>query len=129
MTTPFDRASKGIAVTVVTGASNLPLPLDSLARGTSLNDMAVVRLGGPLHSHTGGDTCIACASAGDVRLALFDLLQTPKRPTRVVVDARGVADPTQVIERLIPGRQPAAALRDHTVARSFHLFEVVEMAG
>jgi G3E family GTPase len=129
MSTPFERASTGIAVTVVTGVGNQPLPLDSLARGTPTADLAVVRLRAPMHEHAGGDNCVACASAGDVRLALFDLLQSPQRPSRVVVDARGLADPAQVIERLIPGRQPATALRDHTVARSFHLFEVVEMAG
>lgn len=42
---------------------------------------------------------------------------------RVVVDASEVGDVQGVIDALVPGRQPAVGLRDHTVARNFRLAE------
>ena len=44
---------------------------------------------------------------------------------RVVVDASEVSDKDAVADALVPGRLPAFGLRDHAVARNFHLAEVV----
>jgi hypothetical protein len=42
---------------------------------------------------------------------------------RVIVDASEIEDVQGVIDALVPGRQPALGLRDHTVARNFRLVE------
>ncbi len=121
MTTPYDSAAASIPVTVATtaGAAGRPAP------GT-----AVIRLEPALHAHAPGEECLACAARGDVRALLFDLLQTSRAPggnplLAVLVDASALADPQAVVARLETGRVPAFGLRDHTVARSFHLARVV----
>jgi len=120
MSTPFDKASSSIPVTVVTtpGAAAFAHPGDK-----------VVRLEPALHEHLAGDECVACAARGDIRALLFDLLQTSRteqRPlTAVVVDASALKDPQPVIARLETGVVPAFGLRDHTVLRSFHLSRVI----
>jgi hypothetical protein len=119
VTTPYDGAPALIPVTVVTQGAV------AAARGT-----AVLRLTPPLHDHTAGAECPACAARGDVRALLFDLLQAARAPggtplREVIVDASALADPQAVVERLERGRVPAFGLRDHTVARSFHLAKVV----
>jgi hypothetical protein len=106
-----------IAVTLVTEPGQL-VPLDG--------ETALLRLpANSGHGHEDGAVCIACAGRADVRAMLFDLLEGVKlglRPpfNRVVVDARGVTDPAQVVAALT-GKLPAQALRDHTVARRFYL--------
>ncbi|HHY50348.1 MAG TPA: GTP-binding protein, partial [Alphaproteobacteria bacterium] len=56
---------------------------------------------------------------------LQQLRRGNRRPfSRVVVDAHRLRHPEAVVERLDP-RAPAIGLRDHTVARSFHLAEVI----
>ena len=118
MNSPFDPLPHSVPVTVVT---HPPLPTDPSAR--------VIHLEAALHEHEPGDECIACAARGDIRAMLFDLLQASRndlRPlTSVLVDATDVSDPQSVIDRLERGKLPAFGLRDHTVARSFHLAKVV----
>lgn len=120
-TTPFDRASASIPVTIVTSAEGLPVAEPGAA---------TIRLEPALHEHEPGSECIACAARGDVRALLFDLLQRSRAPGEnpvlsVVVDASRLTDPQPVIDRLERGVVPAFGLRDHTVARSFHLSRVI----
>jgi len=79
------------------------------------------------HDHGGGE-CLVCATRGNVRVLLFELLERARTaalpmPASVVVDARRAPDPQAVVDALVPGRRPAFGLRDHTVARSFRLAE------
>ena len=120
MSSPFDSPSSSIPVTVVTrpGAYALAEP------GATL-----LRLDPAIHEHAPGAECVACAARGDIRAILFDLLQSAragqKALTAVVVDASGLADAKPTIDRLERGIIPAFGLRDHTVARSFHLKRVI----
>ncbi|HZY69200.1 MAG TPA: hypothetical protein VFE52_11455 [Devosia sp.] len=121
MSTPFAHASSSIPVTVVTSARALPAPELGAAR---------LRLEPALHEHEPGAECVACAARGDIRAMLFDLLQKSREPgsnpvLSVVVDASELRDPQPVIDRLAKGVLPAFGLRDHTVARSFHLSRVL----
>lgn len=116
MATPFDSAAASIPVTVVTSAAGL--------RGIE-PDATLVRVAAPLHAHEAGMECVACAARSDIRALLFDLLQGARRPVSVVVDATALASAQPLIERLRPGAVPALGLRDHTVARSFHLARVL----
>jgi hypothetical protein len=88
--------------------------------------VAIVRVDAPAHTHADGAACIVCETRGDVRVALFELLERERLGavppfTRVVIDARAVADTGALVDALVPGRRPAVGLRDFTVARSFHL--------
>jgi hypothetical protein len=108
-------------VTVVTSAAALKFSEPGAAR---------IRLEPALHEHDPGGECIACAARGDIRALLFDLLQKSREPggnpvLSVVVDATALRDPRPVIDRLERGVVPAFGLRDHTVARSFHLSRVI----
>jgi hypothetical protein len=119
MTTPFDRPTSSIPVTIVTSDAVADQPAD----------IAVLRLEPALHDHPGGQECVACATRADPRAMLFDLLQqvrTGARPPfrQVIVDAHRLADPQPIIDRLDP-HAPATGLRDHTVVRSFHLARVI----
>ena len=121
MSTPFDKASSSIPVTVVTTAD-----------ATKYADpgAAILRLEPALHEHDIGSECIACAARGDIRALLFDLLQKSRGPgsnpvLSVVVDASQLKDAKPIIDRLEKGAVPAFGLRDHTVARSFHLSRVI----
>lgn len=113
MTSPFTPLPRSVPVTVVT-SGDLP-PADT-----------VLTLRPALHEHAAGAECVACAAAGDIRAMLFDLLTETRTGGHaplagVVVDARALRDPQPIIDRLVPGRIPALGLRDHAVARSFHL--------
>jgi hypothetical protein len=120
VSTPFDSAASSIPVTVVTspGADAYAEP------GATL-----LHLEPALHEHEAGYECVACAARGDIRALLFDLLQAARaeqRPlTSVVVDASALKVARPIIERLERGAVPAFGLRDHTVARSFHLSRVI----
>lgn len=118
MSSPFDPLPTSVPVTVVTHGR---LPTDAGAR--------VLHLEPALHDHMVGDECVACAARGDIRAILFDLLQSSRndqRPlTSVLVDASDLADAQPIIDRLERGKLPAFGLRDHTVAKSFHLAKVV----
>lgn len=121
MSTPFDRASASIPVTVVTHGE---------ARKFAEPGAAVIHLEPALHEHEHGSECVACAARGDVRALLFDLLQRSREKgsnpvLSVVVDASDLRDAKLVIDRLEEGVVPAFGLRDHTVARSFHLSRVI----
>jgi hypothetical protein len=118
MTSPFDPAPASIPVTVLTHG---PVAADPGAR--------VLHLEAALHAHEPGNECVACAARADIRALLFDLLQSSRldqRPlTAVTVDATDLVDPQPIIDRIERGKLPAFGLRDHTVAKSFHLARVV----
>lgn len=119
---PYARRARSVPVTVVTDKS-------ALARFGG-RDTAVVRLDAPLHGHEPDTECIACDSRGNVRVLLFELNEKLSRGmvepfVRVVVDATDAADVAAVADALVPGRLPAFGLRDHAVARNFHLEEVI----
>lgn len=121
VSTPFDSAESSIPVTVVTTAGAERL----VEKGA-----AILHLEPALHDHAQGNDCVACAARGDVRAMLFDLLSEVRLGRRnpfpsVIVDATAIADPRPVIDRLERGVVPALGLRDHTVARSFHLSRVI----
>ena len=121
MSTPFDKASASIPVTVITSPDAAPFTDPGAA---------VLRLEPALHEHDPGNECIACAARGDIRALLFDLLQKSREPQAnpvlsVVVDASRLKNPKPIIDRLEKGTVPAFGLRDHTVARSFHLSRVI----
>jgi hypothetical protein len=124
MTTPapYARRERSVPVTVVTDKA-------ALARFGG-RDTAVVRLDPPLHAHEPGAECIACESRGNVRVLLFELQERLSRGmvepfVRVVVDATDAPDGQAVADAIVPGRLPAFGLRDHAVARNFHLAEVI----
>ncbi|WP_421759842.1 hypothetical protein [Devosia sp.] len=119
---PFARRATSVPVTVVTN--------QTAPSGLGGRDTAVVRLEAPLHAHDAGTECIACEARGNVRVLLFELqeklrLGMAEPFTRVVVDASAVTDVAAVTDALIPGKLPAFGLRDHAVARNFHLAEVL----
>jgi hypothetical protein len=121
MSTPFDKASSSIPVTVVTTPD---------AKSYADPGAAMIHLEPALHEHEAGNECVACAARGDIRALLFDLLQKSRLPGEnpllsVVVDASELRDAKPVIDRLEKGVVPAFGLRDHTVARSFHLSRVI----
>jgi len=119
---PFARRATSVPVTVVT---------DKAALGRlGGRDTAVVHLDAPLHAHEPGTECIACDSRGNVRVLLFELQEKVRLGMaepflRVVVDATDVNDHVAVADAIVPGKLPAFGLRDLTVARNFHLTEVV----
>ncbi len=117
MSSPFTPAKRPIPVTVVT-EGDLP------ARDGAT---ALLHLNPPAHAHAPGTECVACASAGDIRALLFDLLVQARDAGRelegVVVDARDLSDAAPVLAGLNRAK-PALGLRDHTVLKSFVLVEV-----
>ena len=120
MSTPFDKATSSIPVTVVTTPG---------AERFATAGAKLLHLEPALHEHEPGAECVACAARGDIRALLFDLLQSSRseqRPlTAVVVDASDLKDAKPIVDRLERGVVPAFGLRDHTVARSFHLSRVI----
>lgn len=119
---PYARRARSVPVTVVTDKA-------TLARFGG-RDTAVVHLDAPLHAHAPGTECIACESRGNVRVLLFELQEKVRLGIaepfiRVVVDASAVADTAAVADAIVPGKLPAFGLRDHVVARNFHLEEVI----
>ncbi|MFK3780591.1 CobW family GTP-binding protein [Agrobacterium sp. NPDC089420] len=87
--------------------------------------------------HTGSERyfktttgCICCTATSDIRTSLYELHQAfleGMMPdiSRVVIETTGLADPAPIINSLIAGGTPALGLRDHIVARHFHLAGVV----
>jgi G3E family GTPase len=70
--------------------------------------------------------CMCCTAGSDIRSSLFDLHEASQRElnrsfARVIVETTGLADPAPIVNQLIPGGAAAMALRDHVVARRFHL--------
>jgi hypothetical protein len=120
--TPFAARRQSVPVRIETDAGKLA----ALAG----DGVAVVRLEPPAHAHADGAACLVCETRGDVRVALFELLERERLGAvppfdQVVVDASAIGDVGTVVDALVPGRRPAFGLRDFTVARSFHL-EVIE---
>lgn len=119
---PFARRDRSVPVTVVTDKA--------LLGRFGGRDTAVVHLDPPLHTHEPGTECIACESRGNVRVLLFELQEKVRLGMaepflRVVVDATETSDVAAVADALVPGKLPAFGLRDHAVARNFHLAEVL----
>ncbi len=115
MNAPFAATARTIPVTVVT-TGELAVP-----PGAAL--ITIEPESG--HEHAGAE-CLVCATRGNVRVLLFELLEQARLGaappfSTVVVDATQAANPQAVIDALIPGKLPAFGLRDHTVARSFRL--------
>jgi hypothetical protein len=115
---PFEAAPVSIPVTLVTSGEVPPAP-----------EAALLTLDAPLHRHPPGHDCPACAARVDIRAMLFDLMTEMQLGTvapfrHVVIDARALPDVQPVLDRLDP-LSPAVGLRDHTVARSFHLSRVI----
>ena len=74
--------------------------------------------------------CICCTIGSDLRSSLNELLTMRKDGSvppfrRVIVETTGLACPAPIINSLIPGGMQANALRDHWVARAFHLSSVI----
>jgi len=119
---PYARRERSVPVTVVTDKA-------ALARFGGRHT-AIVHLEPPLHAHAPGAECIACEARGNVRVLLFELQEKLARGMvepfiRVVVDATEAPDRKAVADALVPGRLPAFGLRDHAVARNFHLEEII----
>ncbi|HVX81198.1 MAG TPA: hypothetical protein VHB23_07460 [Devosiaceae bacterium] len=120
MSAPFAAAARAIPVTVVTSG---PLVVPEGAAHITMEPETG-------HDHAGAD-CLVCATRGNVRVLLFELLEQARIGavppfSSVVVDARQAADPQAVIDALMPGKVPAFGLRDHTVARSFRLVRALD---
>lgn len=118
---PFGRRIGSTPVTIARSA-------EALERLGEAAGAVVVRPEAPLHDHGEGVACVACESRGDPRVLLFELDEKRRRGlvapfTQVVIDATGLADADSIRAALVPGARPALGLRDHIVARSFHLVD------
>lgn len=74
--------------------------------------------------------CLCCTATSDIRTSLFELLEMSRkgearRFDSVLIETTGLADPAPIVNSLIPGGAPASGFRDHAVARSFHLSNVI----
>lgn len=97
--------------------------------GTVPIDHGLVRTGSETYFQTTMG-CICCTATSDIRVSLHELhdaLIKGQVPAieRVIIETTGLADPAPIINSLIPGGAPALGLRDHIVARHFHLSRVV----
>lgn len=97
--------------------------------GTVPIDHDLVRKGSEAYFRT-TTGCICCTASSDIRVSLSELHEARLRAevppiSRVVIETTGLADPAPIINSIIPGGAPAMALRDHAVARHFHLAGVV----
>ncbi|MBO9652682.1 MAG: GTP-binding protein [Agrobacterium tumefaciens] len=92
-------------------------------------DHGLVRTGSERYFQT-TTGCICCTATSDIRTSLYELHQAflegvMPEISRVVIETTGFADPAPIINSLIAGGTPALGLRDHIVARHFHLSGVV----
>ncbi|XHE14925.1 GTP-binding protein [Agrobacterium deltaense] len=92
-------------------------------------DHGLVRTGSERYFRT-TTGCICCTATSDIRTSLYELHQAflegmTSEISRVVIETTGLADPAPIINSLIPGGTAAIGLRDHIVARHFHLSGVV----
>lgn len=97
--------------------------------GTVAVDHDLVRRGSETYSRT-TTGCICCTASSDIRASLSDLHEARVRGevppiSHVIIETTGLADPAPIINSIIPGGAPAIGLRDHVVARHFHLACVV----
>jgi hypothetical protein len=121
--TPYQRNERSIPVTVAIGVDAV-LPV--------IEGAAIISMTDADHDHDGAE-CIVCSTRGNVRVMLFELQERARLGlvpgfSAVVIDARGASDAAAIINGLIPGKLPAFGLRDHAVARNFHLAEVIGAA-
>lgn len=99
--------------------------------GTVPIDHDLVRTGSESYFRT-TTGCICCTATSDIRASLYELHEARRRGetpafSRVLIETTGLADPAPIINRLIAGGAPAIGLRDHVVARHFHLSGVIAM--
>lgn len=92
-------------------------------------DHVLVRTGSETYFQT-TTGCICCTATSDIRVSLHELHDAVEKGQvspvdRVIIETTGLADPAPIINSLIPGGAPAIGLRDHIVARNFHLAGVV----
>ncbi|WP_172965717.1 GTP-binding protein [Agrobacterium sp. FDAARGOS_525] len=92
-------------------------------------DHGLVRTGSERYFRT-TTGCICCTATSDIRTSLYELHQAILEGvmpdvSRVVIETTGLADPAPIINSLIASGTPALGLRDHIVARHFHLSGVV----
>ena len=125
---PYATRQNAIPVIIVAGP-DASQSVDRLLAIPGNRQAALIRIETPAHDHRDGSACLVCTTRGDIRALLFDLQEAARLGLRepftmVIVDATA-ADANALAERLIPGRQPAFGLRDHTVARNFQLTEIV----
>lgn len=97
--------------------------------GTVPIDHDLVRKGSETYFRT-TTGCICCRATSDIRSSLSELHEARLRGeippvSRVVIETTGLADPAPIINSIIPGGSPTMGLRDHVVARHFHLARVV----
>lgn len=97
--------------------------------GTVPIDHGLVRTGSETYFQT-TTGCICCTATSDIRVSLHELhdaLIKGQVPAieRVIIETTGLADPAPIINSLIPGGAPALGIRDHIVARHFHLSRVI----
>lgn len=97
--------------------------------GTVPIDHDLVRKGSETYFRT-TTGCICCTATSDIRRSLSELHDAQLRGAippilRVVIETTGLADPAPIINSIIPGGSPDIGLRDHVVARHFHLARVV----
>ncbi|PJR12739.1 CobW family GTP-binding protein [Sinorhizobium meliloti] len=97
--------------------------------GTVPIDHDLVRKGSETYFRT-TTGCICCTATSDIRASLSELHEARLRGdippvSRVVIETTGLADPAPIINSIISGGSPAMGLRDHVVARHFHLARVV----
>jgi G3E family GTPase len=92
-------------------------------------DHALVKAGSERYFRT-TTGCICCTATSDIRASLFELHEARRLGeigsfSRVLIETTGLADPAPIINSLIAGGAPALGLRDHVVARHFHLTSVI----
>lgn len=76
--------------------------------------------------------CLCCTLGSDIRSTLHELQILRQQSAsaafdRVIVETTGLADPAPLVNQLMPGGAPASGLRDHLVAREFHLAGIVTL--
>lgn len=75
--------------------------------------------------------CMCCTAGSDIRSTLDELHRLAAAGdiafSRVIVETTGLADPTPLVNDLLPGGSPSTSLRDHVAACSFELAGLVTL--
>ncbi len=74
--------------------------------------------------------CLCCTASSDIRTSLYEMHEDRRQGEipaykRVIIETTGLADPTPIVNSLIPGGAPASSMGDHVVARAFRLANVI----